>query len=463
MPPAVPPLAPETLFRLRVVSAVDALVAQGHGVDDAVRLVAERAAALGPDSRSVSVRTVQRWRQALRERGLEGLVPAQREPLEGSRVLTEELLEFIETERAADPQASVPELVERARARGVIGPEAPVDRTTVWRAMRRMGLATARSRKSPPDSRRFAFRERMQLVMADFKHFRAGPKRVRRLAVYLLDDATRFGLDVLVTTEGEDVETVMTAVAAALRKWGRFTILYVDRGPGFRADDLERSLARLGVKVILGTAGYPEGRGKIERFNRSLKARLLRGLTSDGVDPDVDSLTLRLRHDLHEVYNHRPHEGLAGDTPSQRWAAGRPLVPIEEAELRAAFVASVERTVSADHIVSVDGVAYEMPLGFARKAVVLERHLLDGGSLHHPDRHGRLVRLQPVDVHANATAGRARRVAPESSKSPSEVEPSPVPTASMLRYAQQLGPITAPDGGFTHPDSDASSEPNPED
>jgi hypothetical protein len=324
--------------------------------------------------------------------------------------------------------------------------------------MRRMGLDTARSRKSPADTRRFAYRERMQLVMADFKHFRAGPTRCRRLAIYLLDDATRFGLDVAVTTDGEDAETVLLAVARVLRKWGRFDRLYVDRGPGFRADDLAHVLARLGIGLILGREGYPEGRGKIERFNRSLEARLLRGLPAEGVDPDPAALTLRLRHDLHEVYNHAPHERLERETPWQRFDAGRALVPIEETALRAAFVAGVERLVSADHIVSVDGVAYEMPIGFARQKVILERHLLDGGSLHHPDRHGTLVCLQPVDVHANATARRARRL----DEAPPDERP-PVPTASMLRFQQQLGPITAPDGGFPDPGPDASSEPSPED
>lgn len=460
MSASLPRLSPETLFRLRIVAAVDALIAQGHGTGDAVRLVAAQSAVLGPDARRVSVRTVQRWRRAMGTRGVAGIAPAKRSPLDGSHVLSEALLAFLETERKADPGASVPELIARARAHGVIGSETPVDRTTVWRAMRRMGLDTRRNRKSPADTRRFAYRERMQLVMADFKHFRAGPGRLKRLAIYLLDDATRFGLDVAVTTDGEDAETVLHVIARVLDKWGRFDRLYVDQGPGFRADDLGQVLARLDIGLILGTAGYPEGRGKIERFNRSATARLLRGLTVDGVDPDPGSLTLRLRHDLHEVYNHLSHERLDGHTPWQRWMGGRELLPVDTAALRAAFVVGLERTVSADHTVSVDGVAYEMPLGFARQTVVLERHLLDGGSLHHPDRHGQHVRLQPVDVHANAMAGRARRL---DESETAAGQRAPRPTASMLRYQQQLGPITAPDGGFSHPGSDPSSAPTDED
>jgi hypothetical protein len=315
--------------------------------------------------------------------------------------------------------------------------------------MQRKGLDTSRSRRVPKDTRRFAFRERMQLVMADFKHFRAGPTRRRRLAIYLLDDATRFGLDVLVTTAGEDVETVLYALARVLRKWGRFSILYVDRGPGFKADDVARVMAKLEIPVILGTARYPQGRGKIERFNGCLIQRVLRSLTAPDIDPDLGALTLRLRHDLHQVYNHLPHESLDDDTPFERWTRGRALRPVDDGRLRDAFVVPIERTVSRDHVVSVDGVDYEMPRGFARQEVWLDCRLLEGRALYHPDGHGRLVRLEPVDLHANATSGRARDDAP----APDDETPA-VKTASTLRFEQALGPITTPDGGFSHPDSD---------
>ncbi len=440
--------SPETLFRFRIVSVVDALVIQGHGAEAAVRLAAAGAADMGAESRSVGVRTVQRWRSAYRREGIAGLEPRLREALSGSLVLPDGFVEFLRSARRDDLKASVPELIRLARATGVIGSETPVDRSTVWRVMRRMGLDTSRSRRAPKDTRRFAYRERMQLVMADFKHFRAGPTRRKRLAIYLLDDATRFGLDVLVTTDGEDAETVLIALERVLRKWGRFSILYVDRGPGFKADDIAQVMAKLDIALLLGTAKYPEGRGKIERFNRSTKARILRALTCEDVDPEPESLTLRLRHDLHQVYNHLPHDSLADDTPSERWQGGRELRPIDDDTLRDAFVLGVERTVGNDHVVSVDGVAYEMPRGFARERVVLQRHLLDDGSLHHPDTQGRLIRLCPVDVHANATSGRA-----SDAVEPTPDAPPGIKTASMIRFEQTHGSILGPDGGFTDPES----------
>jgi len=38
------------------------------------------------------------------------------------------------------------------------------------------------------------------MVLADGKHFRAGAKRLRRVALFFLDDSTRYGLEVVVGT-----------------------------------------------------------------------------------------------------------------------------------------------------------------------------------------------------------------------------------------------------------------------
>jgi len=52
--------------------------------------------------------------------------------------------------------------------------------------------------KQEADQRRFAYPHRMMMVLADGKHFRAGPARKRVVAPFFLDDASRFGLGVVV-------------------------------------------------------------------------------------------------------------------------------------------------------------------------------------------------------------------------------------------------------------------------
>src|SRR5690606_34248764 len=135
---------------------------------------------------------------------------------------------------------------------------------------------------------------------------------------------------------------------------GLMDVLYFDRGSAFRADDVLQICARIGVHAILGSARYPEGRGKIERFNRSVDERLLAGLDGAEHAPDSDEqLQLLLRHDL-DLYNRLPHEGLDKQTPHEVWSAShRELKHAPEGDaLREAFSVPVERTVSADNVIS---------------------------------------------------------------------------------------------------------------
>jgi putative transposase len=435
----------EALFRFCVVSLVRTRIDGGLLPAHAVADVADMAhATLDGGSRRVSRRTVYRWIKAFAEDGLAGLEPAGRPRLETSRVLPARLTDFLRSEREADPLASAPELIRRAELRGILATADAVDRTTVWRAMVRMGLPTRRARgHDERDARRFSFPHRMQMVLCDGKHFRVGPERLRRVALFFLDDATRYCLHVIVGTS-ESTELFLTGVYECIRRFGLPLAWYLDNGPGFISDDTRIVFAQgLGIHLINGTAGYPEGHGKIERFNRTFKADLLRGLDGAiGVDPDCRALALRLAHHANHGYNQRPHESL-GVSPQVRWDADPRALRFAEsdADLRRRFVVRESRDVSKDNVIQHGGTLWEVPRGHARTTVTVHRQVLDGTlSILHE---GRLVRLHPVDTTANAYARRAQA-------RPTAEEPSVPPiTAAMLAFERDLGPLVGPDGGFT--------------
>ena len=442
----------EALFRFRIVSAVELYQSQGHGKTAAVRLVA----AQEHDGRRVSVRTIWRWLKAFDEGGIAALEPNKRACVDGSVALSDEFVDFLATERAEDRDGSIPELIRRARHQGIVHPDETVCRTTVWRTMKRLGIAT-RPRRAPKngDTRRFAYPERMQMVLLDFVHFRAGfAPALKRCAIYVLDDATRKILGCAVTTS-ENADSVLHLLAEVLRRYGKIDRVYCDKGPGFIATDVACALADLNIGLIHGRTRYPEGHGKIERFNRSVKARCLRGLRRPDVDPDTGALGLRVRHDAFHIYNHLPHEGLDGDTPHRRWLQSeRTLCPIDDERLNQAFTIVETRRVSKDHIIQFGGSLWEAPLGLAGERVEIYRRLLEDDALY-IERFGEMVRLCPPDLERNATGRRGQLATSERSSDDESTHPSPK-TSSSMAFDKALSPMTGADGGYpaSSPDPD---------
>ncbi len=450
-----PLLDEQACFRYRVIAEVQAEQLGGAGRAEAVRTVACR---MHVDEqgrpRQISGRTIYRWLAAYEDQQLAGLVAKARPVLQGSGVLPPKLLPFLGAERDRDRDASIPELLRRAELKDVIASAQALDRTTVFRAMQRMGIETRRRKMHPQtDKRRFRYPHRMQLTICDFKHFRAGARRAKRAAVYLLDDATRYGLDVKVATS-EKPEPVLHLLHDVISTYGLMSLLYWDGGPGFRDLDVLAVCAALSVGPIRGRARYPEGHGAIERFNRSAKARVLRLLDgAKDVAPDCDALTLRLRHDLLEVYNHLPHEALDGMSPHQRFHQdSRPLRPAPStAWLRQCFTVTFTRRVSADHIVPVAGTDYEVPRGYSGKRLTLARRLLeckDDTDAIYMTHQAQPLRLHPVDLARNARGRRAPR--PDESNEQSAVLAK---SASHLAFERDLPRMVGPDGGYQGPEN----------
>jgi len=308
----VKPLSKDALFRYQVVSLVRARLLGGVRRSHAVQEVAALShAMLDGELRRVSARTVYRWLAAFERDGASGLEDRVRAAVDGSRVLAPALLEFLVASRKKDRDASIPELLRRARERGLVSSLKDVDRSTVFRALVRLGVATGRTKKERDrDMRRFAYEHRMELVLADGKHFRAGAERKKRVAVFFLDDATRFGLHVVVGPS-ESAELFLRGLHEVLRSHGRMGILYLDHGPGFVATAVAEVCRRLEIALVHGESRYPEGHGKVERFNQTAGRAVLRAL--DGrveVDAACRALELRIGHWLRETYNHTPHESL---------------------------------------------------------------------------------------------------------------------------------------------------------
>ncbi len=449
-------LSPEALLRHQVVSEVRGRVLAGQKVGAAIEEVRQLPHHDEDGSRhELSERTIYRWLEAFREEGVAGLEPKKRERVADSSVLGGKMVRYVKAQKQLDPEASVPEVIRRAELNGVVDSVDDVSRTTVWRACKRMGLPVKRGRRSAErDQRRFAYPHRMMMVIGDGKYFRAGASRLKRVALPVLDDATRYGLGIIVGTS-ECTEIFLDVFHEVVMRAGLMITMFLDRGPGFISGDTRTVLARLNVGLIHGEKAYPQGHGKIERFNSTMKQQVLRGFDGNpAVDPEIGALTLRLRHWLFNGYNHTKHESLDGQTPAERWHADtRDLVfPSDGWERH--FTMSFERTVSNDNVLSYDGVRYEAPRGSASEEIMVTRHLLDDNALT-VLHEGKETRLHPVDLAANADARRGCPRSPQDG-----FTATPTETAAQTGFDTDVKPVVDADGGFQKGPYDEQNDDN---
>ncbi len=283
----------------------------------------------------------------------------------------------------------------------------------------------------------------MECVLCDGKHFRAGEKRAKRVALFFLDDATRFALHVVVGTS-ESKELFLRGLYEMVQRYGTMSVLYLDHGSGFVAGDTVVAAKSLGAALVHGEKGYPEGHGKIEVFNRGAKAKVLRGY--DGridLETSLEALEFRLAHFIREIYNHTPHESLDGKTPSECFRGDSRALRMHanDEDLRDCFTTSIKRVVSKDNTISFDGQAYDMPTGYARQTVGLIRKFLE--KTIHFKHDERCIQLHHVDPVANS---RSRRTHPKISGE--KPQPNPKKSAADMAYERTYQPLTGPDGGY---------------
>jgi len=265
----IQPPHPKMLFRYTLVSQVLNRVYRGQACPEAIEAVAgQRHLDFDGKACSVSARTLYRWLAAYEQGGAEALTPKPRGG--GPVVLSQELLDYFQAEKLADARTSIPELIRRARVTGRIPPGQRVDRSTLWRALQHLGVPTGRI-KTPKvrDCRRFAYAHRLDMVLCDGKHFRAGAGRLKRVALFFLDDATRFGLEVVVGT-AENAALFLRGLYLCILSYGRMIGLFVDNGSGFIALDALEVARKLHIHLIHGSAGYPEGQEWISYYTSTV-------------------------------------------------------------------------------------------------------------------------------------------------------------------------------------------------
>jgi putative transposase len=293
----------------------------------------------------VTLRTAQRWVERYRRDGLSSLSRKERIDQGSRRVISNRMLEMIEGLALERPRVPITaiyrELKEFATQTGEPLPSYPV----VYRVVRAMpaSILTLAHQGSRVYSESFDLVHRREaskpnaIWQADhaqlrIKLVREDGSTARPWLTAVIDDYSRAIAGYYLGFDPPSVLRTSLALRQGIwrkgdPRWpvcGIPAILYTDNGSDFTSRHMEQVAADLKIQLIFSTPGHPRGRGRIERFFRTVNDMFL--CTQDGSLGKIrrkPSLTLeqldaRFRLFLLEEY-HTHSTSDHGFVPIKRW------------------------------------------------------------------------------------------------------------------------------------------------
>ena len=396
------------------------------------RLVREIAAREHIDPFGVRVRysrdTLDRWIRRYRAGGFDELIPSTRAACPRTDGATLELAAALKRENPARTAAQVGRILRSSAG------WAPSE-STLLRLFHRLELIGPAAGDTPMVFGRFEAENPNDRWVGDALH---GPKiggRKTYLFAFLDDHSRlicgyRFGF-------AEDTVRLAVALEPALAARGVPASVYVDNGSAFVDAWLLRACAKLGIRLVHSTPHRPQGRGKIERFFRTVREQFLvevtdttaEELAAAGIDHRTALLALNglLTAWIETEYHRRIHTE-TGQSPLERWDGGwtrlgrTPAMPAG-ADLTEAFLWSEYRMVTKTATVSLHGNTFEVDAALVGRKVELVFSPFD---------------LETVDVrYQNKSHGKAlphnitRHVHP---KARPEIPEPPTPAPTGIDY-----------------------------
>lgn len=342
----------------------------------------------------ISRETFYAWRRRYRAEGLAGLEARSRAPRSSPRRISVDIEDAVVALRKELGELGVDAgsvtIQWHLDQRGITPVPSPA---TIWRVLTRRGFVTAQPQKRPRSSwRRFEAGAPNELWQSDVIDWpiRSGGAKI----LSFLDDHSRVALRVKAIPAATS-EATWEVFCEASEVWGVPLGQLSDNGLNFSGKlrgfevHFERQLRAVGVVAKTSRPFHPQTCGKIERFQQTLKKWLRRR-------PNAHSLSdLQAHLDAFvDYYNtQRPHRGIDGTTPAQRWAATPPAINLG--------IALPGPTTATTITVARNGVVYVRPYSIAIGSHWRGR----SARVHHDDTHAavfidhqlvRALRLDPT-------------------------------------------------------------------
>ena len=358
--------------------------------------------------RKVRVSTLKSWLRKYRKKGFEGLKPKNRSDSGRPRRVTDQMIKTIEVKCKAYPYFTVQKLYENLCHQNLLG-EPPIHYNTLLRVVKENEFLNVKARSDVRHA--YEVDNVNDLWICDFMHgprIRTANRSHKAILCAIVDDHSRLVVGHAFSAS-ETISALTLVLKEAFLGYGIPKRLYVDNGPSFSSQLLNKSCAMAGISLIHSKPYDSPSRGKVERLFRTIRDRFLSGITSDISLTELnEAFWLWLQND----YHHKLHTGI-GQRPIDRYNASIERVTIRrlaKSELTEIFLIRHERVVNNDATISFKGNLYEVPSAYIRHRIEIRHPVDDPKELYLYDNDIRVGKIKLLDKKENARTFRPQKV-----------------------------------------------------
>ncbi|MCD6364816.1 MAG: DDE-type integrase/transposase/recombinase [Planctomycetes bacterium] len=355
---------------------------------------------------TLSTTTIERWYYSYQRDGFDGLIPKRRNDTGRSRKLDEDMMEQINYLKKEYPRIPATLIHQKLLSNGTII-KGTVSLSTINRYVNQLNYENRYTNNK--DMRRY---ERPHINEVWCGDSSVGPylmvdgKKHKVWIIAMMDDASRMitGIDLFFN---DNTVNVMSVLKSAVSKFGRPRRLNFDNGSSYKNKQITLLSARIGTTLNYNPPYTPTGKAKIERFFLTLKQQWMSQLNMNDFST-LDMLRSSLMTYI-QLYNQREHSSLNGASPMDRFFSESEIIKrLSSEQIEKSFLLEIERRVSADNVIVVDGVEYEVHYRYSKLRITL-RYSPDMETIFIVDKHsGELTPIRLLNKHENSKIKREK-------------------------------------------------------
>lgn len=346
------------------------------------------------EEHEISYRTLSRYLQAYLDFGFEGLKPKTGYKRSNSSLPDnfDQVLEHAIILRREVPSRSVNDIIRILELEGFIAPET-IKRSTLQRHLQSAGFGQRQMKmysQKGAAAKRYQKLHRSELWQCDIKygcHLPIG-KNGEMKQIYLsafIDDATRYVVSAKFY-DNQTIDIIEDSLRSAIMSFGKPKTLLSDNGKQYRSEWLKTACNRLGIRLKHCKPYAPEGKGKIEFFNKRVDSFL----SEVALDKPSTLEALNESFDLwlQDYYHANPHSAIGNISPGTAFRSDkRPLTFVSAKALSEAFLRTETRRVDKIGCVSFQGDKYEVGTHLMGRTVEIhyDPTWVDEIEIHHKD------------------------------------------------------------------------------